>query len=412
MSSKKVVLAYSGGLDTSYCILNLIERGFDVVTVTVDTGGFEKEELLGLEERSMALGVASHHTVDARQEVFDRYISYLIKGNILRGQVYPLAVAAERVVQARVVAEHALEARADAVAHGSTGAGNDQVRFDVAFHVLCPQLEIITPVRDQKLSRDEEYAYLRDHGVEIQASSRRYSINAGLWGSTIGGGETHDPWEAIPDHVYEHAAGNGGSVDGEETVIGFDHGVPVTLDGTEYNGPELITTLGTLCRRHRVGLGIHIGDTVLGIKGRIAFEAGAALVLIHAHRELEKITTTSWQRFWKDHLGEFYGKMLHEGLAFEPALGDIEALIDRSQERVSGEARVSMTHRHFGITGVRSPNTLVGAESGIYGEMPTLWSGQDARGYSTIAAVPSRLHRGVEDRDLKEQGLNAANRAG
>ena len=408
MSHRKVVLAYSGGLDTSYCVLYLGERGFDVVTVTVDTGGFGPGELGEIESRAVRLGASGHETIDARQEVFDRYVSYQIKGNILRGQVYPLAVAAERVVQASLVAGYAVRIGADAVAHGSTGAGNDQVRFDVVFQVLCPEIEILTPVRDEALSRDEEYARLRDHGVEIKPSTRRYSVNAGLWGTTIGGGETHDAWAEIPDHVYDEALPTDRAADREDVVIGFEKGVPVSLDGHALGGPDLVAALGEKCRRHRVGRGIHVGDTVLGIKGRIAFEAGAAVVLIGAHRELEKITTTSWQRFWKDHAAEFYGKLLHEAQPFEPALRDIEALIDRSQERVSGDARVRLESGHFAVTGVRSPHSMMDQQSGVYGETPKLWDGRDVRGYGKIAAVPARLHRGAGDDDevrwLKKSG--------
>jgi argininosuccinate synthase len=392
---KTVVLAYSGGLDTSYCVLYLKERGFDVTTVTVDTGGFSPEELAGIGARARTLGAASHETVDARQEVFDRYVGYQIKGNILRGHVYPLAVASERVVQASVVAGRALALGADAVAHGSTGAGNDQVRFDGVFEVLCPGLPIITPVRDETLSRDEEYARLREAGVEIDPATRRYSINSGLWGTTIGGGETHDAWAEIPDHVYLEALSTEAATDVRDLVIGFAKGLPISLDGEPLEGPDLIARLGRISRAHRVGLGIHVGDTVLGIKGRIAFEAGAAIVLIHAHRELEKITTTSWQRFWKDHAAEFYGKLLHEAQPFEPALRDIEALMDRSQERVSGDARVRFGSGTFRVTGVRSPHSMLDQQSGVYGETPKLWSGQDVRGYGKILAVPSRLHKGA-----------------
>lgn len=393
MADRKVVLAYSGGLDTSYCVLYLQERGYDVITVSVDTGGFSAEDRAANASRANALGAVEHHTVDARQQVFDRYVSYQIKGNVLRGQVYPLAVAAERVVQASVVAEHALRAGAAAVAHGSTGAGNDQVRFDVVFQVLCPGLEIITPVRDERLSRDEEFAALKARGVEIPASVRQYSINAGLWGSTIGGGETHDPWREVPDAVYDQVFSGSRAVERENVTVRFERGVPVALDGETLAGPDLIAALGAKCRAHRIGLGVHIGDTVLGIKGRIAFEAGAATVLIGAHRELEKITTTSWQRYWKDQAGEFYGKLLHEGLAFEPALRDIEALIDSSQERVFGEARVRMDDGRFAVTGVRSPHGMMDRASGVYGELPALWDGADTRGFAKIAAVPGRLHK-------------------
>jgi argininosuccinate synthase len=392
VANKKVVLAYSGGLDTSYCVLYLQEKGFDVITVSVDTGGFTREELERNEARARKLGAIEHHTIDARQEVFDRYVSYQIKGNVLRGQVYPLAVAAERVVQASIVASHALDSGADAVAHGSTGAGNDQVRFDVVFEVLCPGLEIITPVRDERLSRDEEFARLQARGVEIPAAVRTYSVNSGLWGATIGGGATHDPWAEIPDEVYDQALGPAGVAEPENVTIGFAKGLPVSIDGNPMEGPDLIAALGRKCRAHRVGMGIHIGDTVLGIKGRIAFEAGAARVLIDAHRELEKITTTAWQRYWKDQAGEFYGKLLHEGLAFEPALRDIEALIDHSQERVSGDARVRLGKGAFAVTGVRSPHSMMDPKAGVYGELPELWDGRDTRGFARIASVPAKLH--------------------
>jgi len=405
MSKKKIVLAYSGGLDTSYCIPYLQEKkGFDVVTVTADTGGFDAEELREIEARSKALGAIEHFTVDGRQRVFERWVSYLIKGNVLRGQVYPLAVAAERVVQAEIVAEKAIAVHASAVAHGSTGAGNDQVRFDVAFHVLLPGIEIVTPTRDEKLSRDEEYQFLKARGVDIDPSMREYSINSGLWGATIGGGVTHDSTREIPADVWERAVDVAPTDESEVVSIGFEAGVPVAMGGgrladPRMGGVELINTLGDICRRHRVGFGIHIGDTVLGIKGRIAFEAGAAIVLIHAHRELEKITLTAWQRFWKDHLAEFYGKMLHEGQAFEPALRDIEAMIDSSQTRVSGVAGVRLGAGSFQVITVDSPHSLAGAAAGVYGEMPKLWEGKDVRGYSTMAAIPARLHRAAGSKD-------------
>ncbi len=398
---KRVILAYSGGLDTSYCVLHLQEKGFEVITLTVDTGGFSAFELSELEARAKKLGAAEHHTVDAKKQVFDEYVSYQIKGNILRGQVYPLAVAAERTVQASVVAGHALRTGAAAVAHGSTGAGNDQVRFDVVFQVLCPELEIITPVRDETLTREAEYSKLAEHGIEIPASTRKYSINTGLWGGTVGGAETHNSWTEIPNHVYELLLDNDEIIDSEQITLEFETGLPTKIDGSSHTGPELIAILGKKCRQHRVGLDVHTGDTVLGIKGRIAFEAGAAIVLIKAHRELEKITTTSWQRFWKDQLGEFYGKLLHEGLAFEPALRDIETLIDSSQERVSGEVKVRLDNGHFAVTGVRSPHSMMDSQNGVYGETPKLWEGQDTRGYSKIVAVPARLYRKAKGIETK-----------
>ncbi len=388
----KVALAYSGGLDTSYCIPYLREkRGYDVVSVTVDTGGFAPGELQKIEERARSLGVLAHHTVDARHEVFDRYAAYLIKGNVLRGAIYPLSVAAERTVQAEAVARVAKREGAAAVAHGSTGAGNDQVRFDIAFAVLLPGAKVIVPIREETLTRKQEFEFLRARGVEIEKKAEEYSINVGLWGTTIGGGPTHDSWAEIPEDVWRRATGVEPVKGPESVTIGYERGVPIALDGKPMDGVDLIRSLGALCRRHRVGRGVHLGDTVLGIKGRVAFEAGAAIVAIAAHRELEKLTTTHWQRFWKDHLSDFYGKMLHEGQAFEPAMRDIEALIDRSQERVSGEARVKLEDGAFSVTGVRSPNSLMNAAVGVYGEMPKLWTTDDPKGYAAIAGIPARL---------------------
>ena len=309
--------------------------------------------------------------------------------------MYPLSVSAERVVQAELVAEVAREVGAVAVAHGSTGAGNDQVRFDTAFQILVPGLTVLTPIRDLKLSRAEEYEFLRARGVEIDSSVREYSINAGLWGATIGGGETHDSWKEIPDDVFAQASGETPEEGREYVEIGFERGLPVSLDGSKEGGVGIVDALEKRCRRFGIGRGIHIGDTVVGIKGRIAFVAAAPVVLVHAHRELEKITTTQWQRFWKDHLADFYGKMLHEGQVFDPVMRDIEALIDQSQERVTGTARVRLERERFEVVGVKSPHSMMDASAGVYGEMPTLFEGSDVKGFSTIAGIPSLIHRGA-----------------
>jgi argininosuccinate synthase len=400
-----VVLAYSGGLDTSYCIPYLKEkRGYDVISVTVDTGGFRPGELADIEGRARALGVLEHHTVDARKEVFEKYAAYLIKGNILRGAVYPLSVSSERTVQAEAVAAVARRVKAPAVAHGSTGAGNDQVRFDVAFSVLLPGVAVIVPIREESLSRKEEYEFLKARGVAIEKKVEEYSVNVGLWGTTIGGGPTHDPWAEIPDEVWQRAAGVEAAKEKEYLEVGFERGLPVSLGGKRMDGVSLIGELGATCRRHRVGRNVHLGDTVLGIKGRVAFEAGAALVAIAAHRELEKLTTTHWQRFWKDHLADFYGKMLHEGQAFEPAMRDIEALIDHSQERVTGDARVRLENGAFSVVGVRSPHSLMSAAAGVYGETPKLWAPGDPKGFSAIAGIPARLYRSAGGPDPSGAG--------
>ncbi|HEX4046932.1 MAG TPA: argininosuccinate synthase domain-containing protein, partial [Elusimicrobiota bacterium] len=314
MNKPKIVLAFSGGLDTTFCVLWLRkELGAEVVTATVDTGGFTPEELKAIAARSKSLGALEHRTIDGRAEVFSRFAVPLIRGNVLRGRAYPLSVAAERVLQAEVVARVAREVGADGVAHGSTGAGNDQVRFDAVFQVLLPNVKVHTPIRDLGLSRQEETDYLSKFGVPVPAKTISYSVNAGLWGTTVGGGATHDPWSEVPDSAFPSASETA-PAKGLDVVVGFEKGVPVSLDGKKMDGVSLVQALHALGRTYAVGRGIHMGDTILGIKGRIAFEAPAPLMLISAHTELEKLVLTRWQSFWKNQLGEFYGQMLHEGL--------------------------------------------------------------------------------------------------
>ncbi len=294
--------------------------------------------------------------MDAREQVFDRFVRFLIQGNVLRGEVYPLSVAAERTQQAISVIEVARSIGARAVAHGSTGAGNDQVRFDVAFRVLAPDLEIVTPIRDEGLSRDAAIAYLQQRGLPVPPKAGAYSINRGLWGTTWGGGWTHDTWAGPPAELLEPPADAPAP---SEIVLGWAGGLPVALDGEALDGPELIRRLGDLGLAYGFGRNIHVGETALGIKGRIGFEAGAALLLIAAHRELEKLVLTKWQTFWKDQLARFYGDRLHEGHYFDPALRDIEALITSSQQRVDGETRVRLAPGRFQVVGARSPHSMM-----------------------------------------------------
>jgi argininosuccinate synthase len=388
----RVVLAFSGGLDTSFCAAWLAaEKGAEIFTVTVNTGGMDRDELDRIAAQSRAVGAAAHHEVDARQSVFDHFVATLIRGNVLRGGVYPVSVAAERTQQAIEVARIARELAADAVAHGSTGAGNDQVRFDVAFHVLLPGVPIITPVRELGLSRDDAVAWLRERGLPVPAGASRYSVNRGLWGTTLGGGWTHDPWAAPPADAW----GDGGRQDTaaapSDLVLAWREGLPIALDGAELSGPDIVDALSARLEPFAIGRGIHLGETVLGIKGRIGFEAGAAVVLVHAHRELEKLTMTRWQAFWKDHLAQFWGDRLHEGQAFDPVMRDIEALIVSSQRHVTGETRVRLAPGAFQVTGVRSPNSLMDTAVARYGESNALWSGDEARAFAKIVAIPSLL---------------------
>jgi argininosuccinate synthase len=326
--------------------------------------------------------------VDARVQVYDRFVRFLIQGNVLRGEVYPLSVAAERTQQAASLVTVAREVGAAAVAHGSTGAGNDQVRFDVALRVLAPDLQILTPVRDVALTRPQAIAWLEQRGLPVPPQAGAYSINAGLWGTTWGGGWTHDPWTGPPAELLDPPADAPAP---SEIVVAWEQGLPIALDAAPLAGPALVERLGALTRRYGIGRHTHTGETALGIKGRIGFEAGAALVLIHAHRELEKLVLTRWQTFWKDQLGRFYGDRLHEGQYFDPALRDIEALMASSQQRVTGETRVRLAPGRYQVTGVRSPFSLMDPAVATYGEEPRLWTGDEARAFARVAAIPSLL---------------------
>lgn len=383
-----LALAFSGGLDTSFCVPRLAEDGWTVHTVYVNTGGASAAERAAIAAQARAVGAAEHHEVDARAAVFDRFVRFLIQGNILRGEVYPLSVSAERTQQTLSVVETARAIGAKAVAHGSTGAGNDQIRFDVALRVLAPELEIVTPIRDLGVTREQAVAYLKARGLPVPEKAGAYSINRGLWGTTWGGGWTHDTWAGPPDELLEPPAGAPAA---REIVLGWTRGVPVTLDGAALDGPALVERLNQLAEAYGFGRGIHVGETALGIKGRIGFEAGAALVLIAAHRELEKLVLTRWQSYWKDQLARFYGDRLHEGQYFDPALRDIEALITSSQARVTGETRVRLAPGRFQVVGTRSPHSMMDRSVATYGEENRLWTGDEARAYARIAAIPSLL---------------------
>jgi argininosuccinate synthase len=388
--SHKVLLAFSGGLDTSYCVLYLKSLGHEVHTVTVDTGGFNPEELARIEGMAAKLGAASHTTLDAREELFEGYLRHLIAGNVLRGGVYPLSVSAERVCQARRVVGHARAIQATALAHGSTGAGNDQVRFDVAFLALAPDLALMAPIRELAPSRAEERAYLEERGFPFPEKVETYSVNEGMWGTSVGGKETHDPWQCLPDEAYP-----GGAVDPltppRTILLGFDQGVPVSLDGEAIGPVAVIQALNTLGSSYGIGRGIHLGDTILGIKGRVAFEAPGAHLLISAHRELEKLVLTGKQLFWKESLGNLYGSLLHEGHFFDPIARDLEAFLVSSQDAVTGDVRVKLFPRGFSVEGVRSPRTLMRKDMASYGESTRLWTGAEAAGFARIFGVPQMI---------------------
>src|SRR5918995_2140965 len=388
MQTGTIALAFSGGLDTSYCVPRLAEDGWAVHTVYVDTGGTSAADRAAIGRQAEAVGAVAHHEVDARDRVYQRFVRFLIQGNVLRGEVYPLSVAAERTQQALSLVEVAARIGARAVAHGSTGAGNDQVRFDVALRVLAPAIQILTPIRDEGIQREQALAFLAARGLPIPGQSSAYSVNRGLWGTTWGGGWTHDTWAGPPEDLIEPPAGTPPC---REIVLGWEQGMPVQLDGDDLTGPAMVQELGDLAGSYGIGRGLHVGETALGIKGRIGFEAGAALLLIGAHRELEKLVLTKWQAYWKDQLARFYGDRLHEGQYFDPSLRDIEALITNSQTKVTGETRVRLAPGRFQVVGTRSPYSMMDRSVATYGEENRLWTGEEALAFARVAAVPSLL---------------------
>lgn len=399
MQNSTLALAFSGGLDTSYCVPRLTERGYVVHTVFVNTGGTTPEQCAAIRAQAMAVGAVSHHEVDARAVVFDRFVKVLIQANVLRGEVYPLSVAAERTQQAISVIDVARQLNATAVAHGSTGAGNDQIRFDIALRVLAPDLEIVTPIREESLSREQSIAYLEARGLPVPPKSGAFSINRGLWGTTWGGGWTHDTWAPPPDELLDPPSDAPAPTD---HVIEWKEGIPVALDGHAMPGHEIVDALSDRAAQFGIGHGIHVGETALGIKGRIGFEAGSALILISAHRELEKLVLTKWQTFWKDQLGRFYGDRLHEGHYFDPTLRDIEAMVASSQRKVTGETRVRLAPGRFLVTGARSPYSMMDRAVATYGEENRLWTGDEAKSFARVGAIPELLAMRAEARALGE----------
>ncbi len=401
--AESLVLAFSGGLDTSFCVSWLKEKqGADVITVTVDTGGLDDAEREALAKKAKKLGALAHHCIDARAEYFRETLRFLIAGNVLRGGIYPLCVGAERSLQARVVAETARKLGAKAVAHGCTAAGNDQVRFEVALRTLAPDLKVLAPIRDEGFSREQEAKYLRDHGVEVSAERAAYSVNRGLWGVTIGGKETTETLESIPESAWVLTKGAFDEPRGPEPhVVAFERGVPVALDGARLDPVALIERIERLAASFAIGRGIHLGDTILGMKGRVAFEAPAAHVLIHAHRELEKLVLTQRQQRLKELVAGLFGDWIHEGQFVEPACRDAEALLERSQERVTGEVSVTLRTGALFVTGVRSAFSLKSASKAVYGESAGEWSAADAAGFSRILALPAQLHARAGQRSKK-----------
>jgi len=393
---KKVVLGFSGGLDTTFCVKYLTEeKGYEVHSVIVNTGGFTAEELEQIEKHAFTLGVKSHKAVDAIEGYYNRIIKYLVMGNVLKNNTYPLSVSAERLVQALHIADHVQALKADAVAHGSTGAGNDQVRFDMVFHHKIPGVEIITPIRDMQLSREAEIDYLKQKGVDMNFEKAAYSINKGLWGTSVGGRETLSSKGMLPEEAWPTPVTKVGT---EEIQLGFITGELRSVNGHNFESPvQAIQFLQTLAGPYGIGRDIHVGDTIIGIKGRVGFEAAAPMIIIKAHHLLEKHVLTKWQLNWKDQLAAFYGNWLHEGQLLDPVMRDIEAFLESTQQNVTGTVTVQLHPYRFSMVGIESPFDLMSSKYGKYGEMNAGFTGEDVRGFSRIFGNQTAIHQAVQN---------------
>ncbi len=402
MPRKKVILAFSGGLDTSYCTTYLThEKDLEVHTVTVNTGGFSRDEERKLSERAKLLGAKSHKNINIEQSYYRDGLRYLIYGNVLRNGTYPLSVSAERVFQAMAIAQYAKEMQADCIAHGSTGAGNDQIRFDMVFHILAPEMEILTPVRDQKLTREEEISYLKSRGITLDWQQTAYSLNQGLWGTSVGGKETLRSDLPLPEEAYPTPVTKKGR---EELTLHFEQGELVGLNDKRYANPvAAIKELNALAAPYGIGRDIHVGDTIIGIKGRVGFEAAAPVLIIKAHQALEKHTLSKWQIYWKDQLSEWYGMLMHEGQYLEPVMRDIEVYLQHSQQTVTGKVFLRLHPYRFEILGIESPYDLMDARFASYGEVNRAWSAQDVKGFAKILANQTRIYHAVQQKEEKAE---------
>ncbi len=386
---KKLVLAYSGGLDTSYCAKYLSkEKGFEVHAVSVNTGGFSKEEIKSIEEKALELGATSYTSIDAVQTFYEKVVKYLIFGNVLKNNTYPLSVSAERIVQAIEIVKHAKKLGANYIAHGSTGAGNDQVRFDMIFQIMAPDIEIITPIRDNKLARETEIEYLKQNGVDYPWEKAKYSINKGLWGTSVGGDETLTSNKPLPDSAYPSQLQEKTPV---EVKLTFERGELVAIDGQQDTPVNNITKLEDMASKYAIGRDIHVGDTIIGIKGRVGFEAPASLIIIKAHHLLEKHTLSKWQQFQKEQLGNFYGMLLHEGNYLDEVMRNIEAFLTDTQKNVSGDVFLSLYPFQFRLNGISSEHDLMNASFGSYGEMNKGWTADDAKGFIKILSNSGKI---------------------
>ena len=393
--SKKVVIGFSGGLDTTYCVKYFTdELNYEVHSIIVNTGGFTQEELDKIEQHAKTLGVTTHTTVDATKSYYENIIKYLVYGNVLKNNTYPLSVSAERVSQALHIADHVKKIGADAVAHGSTGAGNDQVRFDMIFHIMIPGVEIITPIRDMQLSRQQEIDYLKTKGVKMNFEKSVYSINKGLWGTSVGGKETLSSNGMLPEEAWPTQLSK---TDPEQIKLHFEKGELKGINDTTFDNPvKAIQYLQTIAGPFAIGRDVHVGDTIIGIKGRVGFEAAASMLIIKAHHALEKNVLTKWQLTLKSQLADFYGNWLHEGQLLDPVMRDIEAFFTSSQQNVTGDVFLQLMPYRFQVIGIESPYDLMSSKFGKYGEMNTGWSGEDVRGFSKIFGNQTAIYHAVK----------------
>ena len=399
---KKVVLAFSGGLDTSFAAKYLSEDlGYEVHTAIANTGGFSTQELELIKKRAMALGAVSHASLDVTKDYYEKSIRYMIAGNVLRNGTYPISVSSERIFQAIAIIEYAKKIGADAVAHGSTGAGNDQVRFDLTFQILAPEIEIITPTRDMTLTREYEIDYLRSHGIDADYKKMEYSINKGLWGTSIGGKETLHSGQTLPESAYPSQVTGQGE---ERMTLTFDKGEVVAVNGKMYDDRiEAIREVERLGSHYGIGRDMHIGDTIIGIKGRVGFEAAGPILIIAAHKMLEKHTLTKWQQYWKDQIGNWYGMFLHESQYLEPVMRDMEVFLENSQRNVSGTVEVTLRPLGYTLVGVDSPFDLMKTDFGEYGEVNKAWSADDVKGFTKILGNQMKIYHNVQSRNGKEE---------
>ncbi len=391
MAKKKVVLAFSGGLDTSFCVKYLSEElGYEVYTAIANTGGFSEEELAAIEKRAYDLGATKHATLDITQQYYEQSIKYMVYGNILRNGTYPISVSSERTFQAIAIIEYAKSVGADCVAHGSTGAGNDQVRFDLTFQILAPQIEIITPTRDMTLTREYEINYLKEHGYQADFVKMEYSINKGLWGTSIGGKETLRSEQTLPESAYPSQV----TAEGEQSLkLTFAKGELSAVNGVEYTDKvAAIRAVEAIGSAYGIGRDMHIGDTIIGIKGRVGFEAAAPMLIIAAHKMLEKHTLTKWQQYWKEQIGTWYGMFLHEAQYLDPVMRDMESFLESTQSKVDGTVEITLRPYSYTLVGVTSDFDLMKTDFGEYGEVNKAWSADDVKGFTKIMANSMKIY--------------------